>query len=211
MMIIDLTHIMKEGMPIFPGTQKPEFVDINTLEKDGFAQKLIKLCSHVGTHIDAPSHVYEGKNSLDEFSVDKFMGKGIVINVKGMESIELETVRKYEEKINDAEFILFRSGWDEYWGEEKYFGDFPALSEEAAKWIGDQDLKGVGVDAISMDRMLDEELPIHKILLEKGFIFIENLKGLGELLDREFIFSCLPLKIEGADGSPVRAVAIISE
>jgi len=71
--------------------------------------------------------------------------------------------------------------------------------------------EGVGVDAISMDRVVDEELPIHKILLEKGVIFIENLKGLDELIDCEFIFSCLPLKIEGADGSPVRAVAIIHE
>ena len=210
MKVIDLTHVIKEGMPVYPGTEEPEIVEANTVERDGFAEKVIKFCSHTGTHIDAPRHIYEGKRSLDEFSVDKFMGRGLVIDVKGLKCIELETVKKYEGKISDAEFILFRSGWDEYWGEERYFVDFPALSQEAAKWIGEKNLKGVGIDAISLDRIVDENLPNHRMLLEKGFIFIENLRGLEELIDREFIFSCLPLKIEGADGSPVRAVAIIN-
>ena len=207
MKIIDLTQIIKEGMPVYPGTEGPGIIQANTIKKDGFAEKIINMYSHTGTHIDAPSHMYEDGRSLDEFEAEKFVGRAIVIDVEGKKEINLDMLKDIE--IEGIEFILFRSGWDRYWGLEEYFGDFPALTIEAARWLSDKDLKGIGIDAISLDKITDEELPVHKIFLGRNHIFIENLKDLHKLLGREFTLSCLPLNIEKADGSPVRAVAMI--
>jgi len=209
MKVIDLTHTLREDMPVFPGTETPKISDGNTIERDGFAEKIITFYTHTGTHIDAPCHIHPGKKSLDEFSVDKFMGRGIVIDVKKMDAIGIDTLIKYEKDIEEADFVLFSCGWEEYWGKKEYYNNFPALTEEAARWISLRKLKGIGIDAISLDRMEDEHLPVHRILLEEEFIFIENLKNLEKLKGSSFTLSCLPLRFEGADGAPVRAVALL--
>ena len=209
MKVIDLTHTLREDMPVFPGTETPKISDGNTIERDGFAEKILTFYTHTGTHIDAPCHIHPGKKSLDEFSVDKFVGRGVIVDVKGMDSIEVETLMKYEKDIDETDFVLFSCGWEEYWGKKEYYSNFPALTEEAARWLSSKDLKGIGIDAISLDRIEDEHLPVHKLLLEKEFIFIENLKNLEKLVGRPFTLSCLPLRFERADGAPVRAVALL--
>lgn len=75
MKIIDLTHFIEEKMPVFPGTEPPRIIQKNTIKKDGFAEKLFTMYSHTGTHIDAPSHMIEGGHSLNDFSIEKFIGK----------------------------------------------------------------------------------------------------------------------------------------
>lgn len=209
MKVIDLTHTLREDMPVFPGTEPPKILDGNTIEKDGFAEKILTFYTHTGTHIDAPCHIHPHKRSLDEFPVDKFMGRGIVIDVKERDSIDIATLIGYEKAIDESDFVLFSCGWEEYWGKKEYYSNFPALTEEAARWLSSKKLKGIGIDAISLDKMEDEYLPVHRILLEKEFIFIENLKNLEKLVGRSFILSCLPLRFEGADGAPVRAVALL--
>ena len=79
---------------------------------------------------------------------------------------------------------------------------------EAAKWLCHFKLKGVGVDAISVDEINSNHFPIHHILLKNDTVIIENLKNLDLIAVIPFIFSCFPLKFEEADGSPVRAVAL---
>lgn len=209
MKIIDLSQLIKEGMPVYPGTEGPKLTQATTVLKDGFAEKLLNMYSHTGTHIDAPCHIYNGEKSLDQFSVEKFVGKAMVIDVENEVEISLDILKEKELEIEKVDFILFRSGWDRYWGKEEYFGEFPSLTKEAALWLITKGLKGIGIDAISLDKMADEHLPIHKILLKEDYVFIENLKNLDKLKGKEFIFSCLPLKIEDADGSPVRAIAIV--
>ncbi len=209
MKVVDLTHIINEEMPVYPGTESPKIIEANTIEIDGFAEKIVNFVSHTGTHIDAPCHVFKDKKSLDEFDIDKFVGRGLVIDVLDVNSIEVALLESHEEEINEVDFVLFRSGWDRYWGSEDYFKGFPALTKEAARWIGEKSLKGIGIDAISLDKIEDEDLPNHKLLLDKELIFTENLKGLDRLIGCKFLFSCLPLRLEKADGSPVRAIGII--
>ncbi|MCP4656698.1 MAG: cyclase family protein, partial [bacterium] len=96
-----------------------------------------------------------------------------------------------------------------FWGTEAYFSEYPTLSPEAALWLGDLGLQGLGLDMISADETGSDDLPIHKILAGRSMIIIENLTNLHGLPENRFLFSCLPLKIQQADGSPVRAVAIM--
>jgi arylformamidase len=111
--------------------------------------------------------------------------------------------------LEGAEFVLLHTGWSRHWGQEAYFAGFPVLSAEAARWLCGRGLKGIGLDAISIDPVDSTTYPNHHICFRAGLILIENLTGLEALAGRSFLFSCLPLKLEQADGSPVRAVALI--
>lgn len=83
------------------------------------------------------------------------------------------------------------------------------LAGEAAAWLAGRGLKGVGFDAISVDPVGSTDFPNHYIFFRAGMVCVENLTGLEPLVGMRFRFVCLPLSIEEADGSPVRAVAIL--
>jgi len=205
MKIIDLTHIIDEKMPVFPGTEPPKIIQKNTIKKDGFAEKLLAMYSHTGTHIDAPAHMIEDGHSLSDFSIEKFIGKGIIIPLESNNLIELNYLKKFQIQIKKASFVLFYSGWDEFWGKKEYFNGFPSLSIEAAKYLVEFDLKGVGIDAVSIDAIDSKDFGVHHILLKKDLVIIENLKNLKYLINKNFELYITPLKIKGLDGSPVRA------
>jgi len=104
---------------------------------------------------------------------------------------------------------LLYTGWSRYWGRNRYFSNYPVLSENAAGWLQRFNLKGVGFDTISADSAGSTADPVHKRLLSRNGLIIENLTRLETLPQTGFTFSCLPLFTENADGSPVRAVAMI--
>lgn len=210
MKIIDLTHTMHEEMPVFPGTEKPIFFPANTLEKDGFKETKLSLYSHTGTHIDAPAHMLKDANCLDQLEINHFVGKAMVLDLSSINKKEIskEDLLEYENKLNDLDYVLLMTGWNKYWDSDKYFDGFPFLSVEATEWLTSFNLKGIGVDAISIDDMKTTTFPVHYKLFEKNMIIIENLTNLELIVGKSFVFSCLPLKYEKADGSPVRAIAI---
>jgi len=210
MEIIDLTHTISSGMPVFPGDTPPVIETKAAVEPDGFALRRLELGSHTGTHIDSPAHLLLHAPTLDRIPPDRFIGKGSVIDLTTTETttIEIAHLQPHEELFKNSDFILFRTDWSRFWGEEKYYGKFPVLSIEAALWIHSFELKGIGIDAPSVDETLSTDCPVHKILLER-LVIIENLTNLKHLPQTGFTFSCLPLKYENADGSPVRAVGII--
>jgi len=213
--VIDLTQLINSSMTVYPGTVPTAIEKYNTIEKDGFAELKLTFCTHIGTHIDAPCHILENMKSLDQFPVDKFIGKAILIPCMHEKEISLEYLKPFKEKISKSEFILIFTGWQFKWNTEKYFEDFPVLTEKAAGWLTTFNLKGIGFDAISADKVdfnekdLSVALRNHNILLEKEIIIVENLTNLDKLPDTLFTFQCMPLKVENADGSPVRAIAIL--
>lgn len=210
--IIDLTHCICETMPVFPGTAAPRLDEAFTIERNGFAEKMLHLVSHTGTHIDAPGHILPGALRLDGFPAEKFVGPGAVLDVVGVRgrAVEIADLKAWEPRLRVADFALLRTGWARHWGEAEYFGRYPVLSAAAADWLAGLGLKGYGVDTISVDGIDSRELPVHRALLAANMVIVENLGDLSPLVGREFLFSCLPLKIAGADGSPIRAVAILS-
>lgn len=210
MKITDLTHIIQCDMPVYPGTEQPIFNKANTIENDGFREAKITMYSHTGTHIDAPAHMLRHGAYLDELDIDKFIGKAAILDFSkdNINLIELESLKPYEEKIKNVEFIILKTGWSKYWGDKKYYEDFPSLTEEAAKWLSEFNLKGIGVDAISIDNINSTQFAVHKTLMAKETIIIENLTNLNSIKSEYFTLSILPLKNKNADGSPVRAVSM---
>jgi len=209
MKLIDLTHVMMAHMPVYPGTEPPTFETGCSIEVDGFLEKKITMFSHTGTHIDAPAHLIKGATPLDQFEIDHFYGPALLIDFEeiGNHQIKLQDLEAYSDKILNVDFLILKTGWGRLWGKKEYFINYPILTLDAARWLCQFNLKGVGLDTISIDKADATELLIHKIILNQDTIIIENLNNLDEIKSSEFMFSCYPLKIEQADGSPIRAVA----
>ena len=210
MKITDLTHIICSDMPVFPGTEQPIFERANTLEKDGFQEAKITMYSHTGTHIDAPAHMLINGPYLDNLDIGHFVGNATILDFSNIniKLIDVDILKPFEEKTRNVEFIILKTGWSKYWGDEKYFKSFPSLTVESAKWLSQFNLKGIGIDAISIDDMDSTTFEIHKILMPKNILIIENLTNLDSVSNEFFILSILPLKNKDADGSPVRAISI---
>lgn len=211
MKIVDLSHTIYEGMPYYPGTEPPILQVANTIEIDGFTETRMSIYTHIGTHIDAPSHILKNKPSLDKLPIDHFIGRAMFLDVSAMsdDTIPVSSLLKYKDPITNLDFVIIKTGWSQHWGKQDYFKGFPSLSEEAAHWLATFNLKGVGIDAISVDRMDTTTFPVHKIFFRKNMIVVENLTNLDSAGKEFFIFSCMPLKIKDADGSPVRAFGIL--
>jgi arylformamidase len=209
MLIIDLTHTMHAKMPVFPGTPQPSFQPIHTISEHGFSQLDIHTYTHMGTHIDAPFHMVANGKTLDELPIDQFVGSASILDLKylGKKQIDVADLLPHENKIRAVDFVIFDLGWSTKWGQAAFFEEFPCLSLEAARWLIQFDLKGVGMDTCSVDPIDAEVYRIHHTILGKGMIIIENLSGLEEVEAEVFQFQCFPLKIEKADGCPVRALA----
>ena len=215
MKIIDLTHTISQNMPVYPGTESPKLEVANTYEQHGFKETLLTMFSHTGTHMDAPAHLFAHRTNLDIFPPEQFVGRGLVIDCSDLQEgqrITMKYIDNVKEKANQAQFLLFHTGWDKQWGTNSYFGDYPYITEEVAEYIICSKKKGIGLDLIGLDPIWDENLTMHqKLFAETDIVIIENLTRLEEIGNELFIFCALPLKYENSDGAPVRAIAILED
>ena len=98
-MIIDLSHILEDGMPVFPGSPDPVFEQMFTVAEDGFAEKKINIFTHLGTHIDAPAHMLKNGETLDILPVNVFFGKALRIDLpEKTGQIELSLLVPHEKR-----------------------------------------------------------------------------------------------------------------
>ena len=206
MKVYDLTHTMRNDMPVYPGTEQPRLTTACTIEEVGYRETLLHMYSHTGTHMDAPAHMLPDGAALDRYPGEKFVGAAIVVDCRGEKDISLPLLQRYD--LSGVDFVLFCTGWDKKWGTPAYYENFPCLTAEAAAYLAALPLKGVGEDSISLDPCDSTEFPNHITLMKAGFINTENLTGLDALLGRRFTFVTLPLKFENADGCSCRAIAM---
>lgn len=206
MKIVDLTHKIHHDMPVYPGTKEAVVKNDNTIEKDGFAEKVLEICSHTGTHMDAPAHIIKDAKTLDDLSFDYFIGKAFVLAIEEQGQLE-----EYKEILETVDFVIVKTGWEKYWGDGKYFSNYPILAVDTVKELIRYGIKGLGFDCISVDAVGDTNLTRHQMILNKEMVIIENLCNLDEISQKVFELIALPLNIESADGAPIRAVARIEE
>lgn len=196
--IIDLTMPINDKTPVWPGVEKQEISPLSTIESSGFNQKKISFHSHFGTHIDAPFHIFPNGKKLDEFSLETFLGKAIVI--------PLSEFAKYSKKIKKNDIVLFYTGQSKKAFSEDYFENTPFISIKIAKILVKKKVKIVGIDSSSPDTSPWE---IHNELLGNNILILENLVNLEKIVGKKVELIILPLKIENADGAPCRVIAKI--
>ena len=205
MKVIDLTHTIHESMPVYPGTEPPKFLPANSYEKDGFKETLLSMFTHTGTHMDPPAHLFAGRTPQGRVPPEQFID---CVGLAEGAAITMEHIRRYGDKAEKADFLLFRLGWDKKWGTDAYFGDYPCIDDAVLAHIKAGGYKGIGFDVIGLDPIADAGLPRHRELFrDTDIVNIENLKNLELCGEELFWFSCFPLKLENCDGSPIRAVA----
>jgi kynurenine formamidase len=220
MKILDLTHPITENMPMYPGTGAPTLHVAYSHEEHGFMETLINLYSHTGTHIDAPAHLFADGATLDQYPVEHFVGKALVIDCRRLKKGEKISMSLLEEKgsmLHETEFILFLTGHSAFWGNTGYFSDFPIMSHEVVEWINRRKLKGIGIDAPSFDPVtadepgqISDELHNHRTILKtNNTVLLENLCNLEEIGNEPFTLCALPLNTINADGAPARIIAIV--
>ncbi len=202
MKLIDLTHMLQDRIPVYPGDSEMNLRQTKHLEADGFVNHELTINMHTGTHIDGPMHLTTSGLYLSDFPLDSFMGNGIVLDVSGMQTIEYLEV--YEDFISEGTIVILYTGHSQHFGQELYFEQHPVLSKEFADLLVRKKIKMIGLDTPSPDQYPFE---IHKLLFENGIFIAENLTNLEQLLDlTSFEIIALPLFIK-ADSAVARIVA----
>ncbi len=219
MKIIDLTHSIDENMPMYPGDDAPQLHVAYSHEEFGYMETLIRMCSHTGTHIDAPAHLHADGLTLDKYPIEQFVGKALVIDCRMLnkgDEISMQLLERKGDVLNQTDFILFLTGHSALWGSPGYFDNFPLMSTEVVEWVNRCKLKGIGIDAPSFDLVTDDEkeqiadeFSNHRAILKTNHtILLENLCRLEEVGDELFTLCALPLNIINADGAPARIIAL---
>jgi arylformamidase len=201
-MLIDLSVDLNEKTPVYPGDPETKINPAGIFETSGYQDHYVCMGTHVGTHMDAPSHMISGGKNLNEFPIEKFSGGGVYIRMN--EDFDAEEIKKSD--IQEGDIVLFHTGMSEKYHDSTYFEKYPAMSEEIAVWLVEKKVKMVGVDTCSVDNI--ENFPIHKILLRGEVLIIENLSNLKELVGKSFKIHAFPIKLQ-INGAPVRVVAEI--
>lgn len=212
MNVIDLTHELNQDMSLFPGAQVYTLEQTATIENDYYVEHKMTLTTHLGTHMDSPSHIIAGGKRLCDYPASAFVGKGLVIDVSHIKGTITKSVLLSYDKIESMEFLLFYTGHDTYYGTQRYLDTFPVLDESSCgflKELAARNLKGVGIDTLSIDPVEPVSIDRHKVLLGVDLLIIENLAHLKELVNQTFDLIALPLKMDKIEGSPVRAIALV--
>ena len=214
MKLLDLTLIISENIPTFPGSPQPSFVQDKNIKNDGYNSELLFLSSHTGTHLDAPYHFQEKGEKIHEISLKRLVSSAILVKSrkKGDQLITKTDIQKFEKKhgkIPSGSAVIFWTGWQKMIKTNSYFIRNPGLSTAAAKYLVSKKINLVGTDSPSIDLGKDKRFPVHHIFSKNNVLIVENLTNLEKIRSSKFHFVVLPLKLKGATGSPVRAIAFV--
>ncbi|MBR3843796.1 MAG: cyclase family protein [Christensenellaceae bacterium] len=190
MTIYDATKelLSAEAYPDSKENTLTRLMDMKSGELYNYSELTINM--HVGTHIDAPLHFINDGRNIAEMPLECFYGECLLISAP-----KCVTKEFLEENLpKDTKRLLLKTGGKGY------------LEKEAAEYLAQTELLTIGIDAISVGT-LQTEMAVHVPLLKKGIVIIEAMK-LDHIPDGKYILSAMPLKVDGAEASPVRAVLI---
>ncbi|MEJ2310927.1 MAG: cyclase family protein [Gemmatimonadales bacterium] len=233
--LVDLTHPFNEHTVYWPTS--PSAFELDTLtwgRTDAgyfYAAASLATPEHGGTHLDAPVHFGEGRQTADQIPLDQLVGPGVVIDVADRAArdpdyrLTRDDVVAFEARhgrIRPGTIVLLRTGWERFWPDRAtYLGDatpgdashlhFPSYGEDAARLlIQERKVAVLGVDAASIDYGASADFIVHRVAAAADVPGLENLTNLGELPETGFLVIALPMKIEGGTGGPLRAIAVVS-
>jgi arylformamidase len=211
--IIDLSHIIFDGLVTYKGLPAPHICDFLSREdskkfyEDGteFQIGKIEMVTNTGTYIDCPFHRYAHGKDLSEVGLESLVDiEAITINADNVTEVGVDFFRGKEIR---HRAVLVRTRWSEHWNTEKYFDNHPYLTQEAAEYLRECKVTLVGIDSHNIDNTKGKSRPVHTILLGAGILIVEHLCNLEKLPESGYWFSAVPPKIKGAGTFPVRAYA----
>ena len=193
MTIIDLSHPIASGMPVYPGDVGTTLTQERFLARDHYTSYTLHTALHAGTHVDAPLHLLsQDTRFIAELPLERFCGPGFLLD--GLDD---------PREIPPDCCVLVYTGQDARYGQADYFTSQPQIDAQLCQRILDAHPRCLGIDMASPDL---PPFAVHKRLLAAGIPIVENLTSLAALRGHSFDFAALPLKIH-AEASLVRAVA----
>jgi len=207
MRFIDLTHPMRDGQPSFPGDPVLHVEPHATIEKNRCNVTRIGMGSHQGTHLDALFHFIPDGKRIDQMPLEWFHGPATMLRIPkaAREEITVADLKPFETRLVPGARVIYETGWHRHYGMADYFTDFPSLTQEAAAYLAGRAIRLLGMDTPTPGRDYYE---VHHLLQQKPaeIVIVESLANLDQVPD-DFLFIGFPLRWEGGDGSPIRAVA----
>lgn len=227
--LVDLTHPFGADTIYWPTARRFELWPVADGRTPGgwwYAANDFCAAEHGGTHLDAPIHFAEHAATADAVPLDRLFGPAVVVGLRDggadalLDVADLAAAEADGGTIPAGAIVLVRTGWDVRWPDAaRYLGTaargdvahlhFPGVSREAAAWLVERKVDGVGIDTASIDRGQSTDFEAHRVLAAAGVPIFENLAGLETLPARGAYFLGLPMKIRGGSGAPLRAVAFV--
>lgn len=211
MRIVDLSHTVKSGMPQWRGDDQPlRIIRRSEHGPDSHRSSALELGCHVGTHLDAALHFRPGAPDLGTLPLDAFWGRARVVRT-GPDTPPGPLAASLLDGLDLAglDFVLFDTGWARHWGDERYYAEWPYYGEGLARRLAAAGLKGSGLDTPSLDPFAGSVA--HDVCAAADMVNVENLAHLDRLPAATFTLLVLPLKLDSAEASPVRAAALLDD
>lgn len=216
--LIDLTHPIREGMVSFPSPNHPapSVTVLARHEEQGRMTRRIVLGSHTGTHADAPLHFVPDGRAIDEIGLDRLVGPAQVADLSGTAPLTEVSREQLEAALGGSPKhprVLLRFDWASRFVDLRFYSESPYLSQDACRWLVDEGVTTLGMDTPSPDdprqgQGSNEDSPNHHTLLGAGVVLLEYLANLDQLPSDEVFLVALPLPVAGADGAPMRVIAL---
>ncbi|TVP96086.1 MAG: cyclase family protein [Acholeplasmatales bacterium] len=201
-MIYDISMTVHPDMAVYKNKpeKKPVFTVVRTFAKEGGYETDVSMNLHTGTHVDYPLHVLEDGDNSDTENLETLIGEAMVLDLSHVKTaITADDLKSYAVKPDS--FVLLKTVNSET---DAFDFDFVYLAEDAARHLAACKVRGVGIDALGIERNQAGQ-PTHKALLKQGIVILEGLR-LATVREGYYTMICLPLKIQGVEASPARVI-----
>lgn len=211
--LIDLSHVIEDGMITYKGLPAPIICDYLSREDSKkfyapgteFQIGKIELISNTGTYVDCPFHRYAHGKDLSEVPLDRFAElPGVLVHAPYTEGLAIDRSFFQDHEVA-GKAVLVHTGWSRHWRTDAYFENHPFLTEDAAAYLAAQGAKLVGIDSYNIDDTRSNTRPVHTCLLGQEILIVEHMCNLDQVPEKEFVFSAVPPKFKGVGTFPVRA------
>ena len=192
---------------IYPGNPPVEIELQQSMAKGGSSNvSSLRFGSHTATHVDAPLHMVQGAASVDQISLDVFMGPATVLAFGGdVMSVTAEALRATN--IGNAERVLLKTRNSAFIRSGTFQKDYTYLAPDGAEYLVSSGVKLVGIDYLSIEQFHSGHHRTHTTLLSSGVVILEGI-DLSGVAPGQYELRCLPLSMPGLDGAPARAVLV---
>jgi arylformamidase len=202
---IDVSVPLRSGMVHWPNDPPVLLERIADIDRGAIVNvSKLSMTAHTGTHMDAPVHFFRTGKGIDTMPFTATIGQARVIEIHDPVSITPAELSPHQ--LQRGERVLFKtSNSARCWQSDDFVKDFVYISQEAARYLAAQQVQTVGIDYLSVGGFFKDGVETHHALLEAGIWIIEGL-NLSKIAPGIYELICLPLKIQGGDGSPSRAL-----
>lgn len=203
MEIFDISQTLQESIAVWPGDPEFRIFRISGIQNgQGANVSAVHMGTHTGTHLDAPLHLDDAGSGVESVPLCHLIGPARVLEFSFDSCIRTSDLKLLD--LQGVTRVLFKTSAKET-PESMLNKNYAFLSEDAAEYLAKKGIVLFGIDAPSVDAWNSEGLPVHRILLKNKIAILEGLR-LGSVLPGDYELICLPLKLAGSDGAPVRAI-----